>query len=99
MAVMVSPVIEDASLDAALSQLQIPPEFKNYDDLTETATIVKLEEWRRRTYTVLKDFQARLADRRELSVEKQANVVCAITPLCEEHAWTMGSTRELATGM
>ncbi|KAI0092518.1 hypothetical protein BDY19DRAFT_883360 [Irpex rosettiformis] len=96
MAVLVSSLEEGGSLDESLSLLVIPAEFANYDDLTETAVIVKLEEWRRKAYSVLRDLKTCLQEREEHSLEKQTDIICAVTPLCKDHIWTMESSRELA---
>ena len=92
------PVKEDAPIDGVLSQLAIPTEFNEYNDLTETAVIVKLEEWRRQAYACLRDFKTRLQEREKYSLQKQANIICSVAPLCKERAWTMEKSRELAKG-
>ncbi|KAI0699846.1 hypothetical protein BC835DRAFT_1267219 [Cytidiella melzeri] len=96
MAVLVSSLPEDADLAELLSELCIPQDFKRYDDLTEVDAVVQLEEWRRKAYTILAEFRARLRERAAYTLGQQAGIVSAVAPLVEERNWTTENTRELS---
>lgn len=98
MAVAALETIEDAKLGGILKNLEIPKGFKDYDELTEPETVVRLEEWRRRTFAVLEGLKAGLRERESYKVAQQGDIVGAIAPLVEERPWTTEYTRVAAKG-
>jgi hypothetical protein len=99
MAILVSSLTDDTDLPAILKQLEIPRDYRNYDDITNADIIMRLEEWRHKTNTVLADFKTRLQEREIYSLEQQADIISVIAPLSGEYLWTIESTKQLAKGM
>lgn len=85
-------------LPVLLGKLDVPSEFSQYDGVSETNVIVRLETWRRQVYTVLSELCVQLGQR-ELAIEEKAQVVSAVAPFDGEGPWILETAREQARGM
>ena len=83
---------------ALLQRLDIPSEFRGYNSVEDSATIVRLEEWRRQAHTVLVGLREQLKRRESLSRSEEASIVAAVAPFDGENQWTFEPSRAEAQG-
>lgn len=86
----------DASV--LLQKLDIPPEFRNYNSVDDSATIIRLEEWRLQAHSVLAGLREQLKEREALSRREAASVVAAVVPFDGDGPWTLDPSRAEAQG-
>ncbi len=87
---------EDISV--AFVELAVPSEFANYDETTASDTIVHLETWKRKAYTVLSSLRDQLRARAALDTRTQAEVLWYVAAFDGEDPWVLEESRELARG-
>ncbi|TFK83268.1 hypothetical protein K466DRAFT_647686 [Polyporus arcularius HHB13444] len=85
---------EDISV--AFVELAVPSEFANYDETTASDTIVHLETWKRKAYTVLSSLRDQLRARAALDTRTQAEVLWYVAAFDGEDPWVLEESRELA---
>lgn len=88
-----------SGLQPLWKKLDIPQEFAQYDTISESETIVRLEDWKRQVYTVLSDVRNVLRQKEALSIQGQAQIISAVAPFDGEGPWAPETTREQAKGM
>lgn len=81
-----------------LHKLDIPPEFRNYNTVEDSATIIRLEEWRRQAHTVLAELHEQLKRRQSLSRSEEAILIATVVPFDGEGSWTLETSRAEAQG-
>ncbi len=87
---------EDISV--AFEELAVPSEFATYDETTASDTIVHLETWKRKAYTVLSSLRDQLRARAALDTRTQAEVLWYVAAFDGEDPWVLEESRELARG-
>ncbi|KAI0922004.1 hypothetical protein AcW1_004169 [Taiwanofungus camphoratus] len=85
-----------SGLQPLWKKLDIPQEFAQYDTISESETIVRLEDWKRQVYTVLSDVRNVLRQKEALSIQGQAQIISAVAPFDGEGPWAPETTREQA---
>lgn len=98
MALLTTPLPEDAPISTICDYLKIPKEFRYGIGDEEAETIATLEEWRSKAYVVLSDFKARLWDKQAFTWEEQGDIVSAVAPFDGDGPWVVDSSRETAQG-
>lgn len=83
---------------ALLQNLDIPSEFRNYNTITESDVIVRLEEWRRQAHKVLGELYEQLKQRESLSRSEKAEIIAAVAPFDGEGSWSLETSRVQAQG-
>ena len=78
--------------------LAVPSEYSNYDDTADSETVVHLETWKRKAFTVLSSLRDHLRKQHDLDARTQAEVVWYISAFDEEEPWVLEDSRELARG-
>lgn len=88
-------------MDSSLlhQKLDIPSEFRNYHSVDDSATIIRLEEWRRQAHTVLAELREQLGRRQSLSRGEEASLIAKVAPFDCEGPWTLETSRDEAQGM
>ncbi|KAM5532640.1 hypothetical protein V8D89_013684 [Ganoderma adspersum] len=76
--------------------LKIPPNYKKYDETTETEIVVQLEEWKRNALGVLCKLRDDLHALESVSASCQAEVVYYASPFDGDGPWVLDSSREVA---
>lgn len=84
---------------ALLQKLDIPSEFRNYNSVEDSATIIRLEEWRRQAHTVLADLREQLKQRETLSRSEEASAIAVAAPFDGDRPWTFELSRAEARGV
>ncbi|KAH9938718.1 uncharacterized protein B0H18DRAFT_1081270 [Fomitopsis serialis] len=74
-------------------KLDIPSEFRNYNTITESDVIVRLEEWRRQAHKVLGELYEQLKQRESLSRSEKAEIIAAVAPFDGEGSWSLEISR------
>lgn len=90
---------EQRSPDKSIFEsLKIPPDYKKYDETTETEIVVQLEEWKRNAFGVLCKLRDDLRALESVSASCQAEVVYYASPFDGDGPWVLDSSREVVRG-
>ena len=90
---------EQPHLDTSIFEnLKIPPNYRKYDETTETEVVVQLEEWKRNAFGVLCKLRDDLHTLESVSATYQADIVYYASPFDGDGPWVLDSSREVARG-
>ena len=82
-----------------LQKLDIPSVFRNYNSAEDSATIIRLEEWRRQAHTVLVELREQYKNRETLSRGEEASIIASAAPFDGDGPWTFEPSRAEAQGV
>ena len=87
------------TLQSTLQQLEIPSEFKDYDTVSESDVIVRLEQWRKQAIPILatlRDLTRQLEG--ELERSEQVHLTFVVSSFDGEGPWITKDAKQIAQG-
>ncbi|KAI0662893.1 hypothetical protein C8Q70DRAFT_477783 [Cubamyces menziesii] len=80
----------------AASELRIPKEFTEYEDVVEAEVIVRLEQWKQHACEILSTLREQVRARGPMALRDQAELVYYTAQFDGDGPWTLGHSREAA---